>query len=107
MGVGVYSGVEREAREISTSIFLFYFTPPAKRTVYKGPGSTMNHRDVSVIIIIIIAFINTRLKSAAELYECFRKMKKSREKSFSCLLLFFVLNNTRAPGLQLNFINFC
>ena len=72
MGVGVYSGVEREARKISTSIFLFYFTPPAKRTVYKGPGSTMNHRDVSVIIIII-AFINTRLKSAAELYECFRK----------------------------------
>ena len=106
MGVGVYSGVEREARKISTSIFLFYFTPPAKRTVYKGPGSTMNHRDVSVIIIII-AFINTRLKSAAELYECFRKMKKSREKSFSRLLFFFVLNNTRAPGLQLNFINFC
>ena len=106
MGVGVYSGVEREARKISTSIFPFYFTPPAKRTVYKGPGSTMNHRDVSEIIIII-AFINTRLKSAAELYECFRKMKKCREKSFSCLLFFFVLNNTRAPGLQLNFINFC
>lgn len=107
MGVGVYSGVEREAREISTCIFLFYFTPRAKRTVYKGPGSIMNHRDVSVIIIIIIAFINTRLKSAAELYECLGKMKKSREKSFSCLLFFFVLNNTRAPGLQLNFINFC
>ena len=62
--------------------------PPPKRTVYKGPGSTIDYRKVSVIII---AFIYTRLKITAELHECFRKMKKSRENCF-CLLFFFFLN---------------